>query len=482
MLYHRRSGRHLPISDALLEALNAWSAELAPPPDLKGLVGRLASLYMLENTPLNLENSIPARSHLALLLPEGLWLPDPSQPSQGGHAFQFLPLNPQEIAFWRACNGARTVAQAARLAELQDAAPLLARLTALQAQAIQLRDRPITRRDPSLERVLAPQALLGHRDVDHYGSQGETTLEAWHGRIHDGERHFDDVETTVAHAFGLPHPALQDQRYGERLFDVFSDRGLIPDGLIVEVGPGDGELGQAFIGRSPTPLDYLRIDAAPELLRVQRLKMPGTREILGSATALPLPDRSVGLLFANEVIADLSALPYDPTHPAEAAEVEERLRRYKIQPEPGLQLYNLGAWRMLEEIARVLAPGGRAWLSEFGTLDEAPEETLQLDHPEVSIHFGQLQQVAHALNLSVRCEPLAEFMRFDLRALQLWRGSYEGLRARLKSEGRHLAARAYTPEQLQLPWPVEGLSWVPLSERGAGPLLTRFWCLTLHKV
>ncbi len=32
-----------------------------------------------------------------------------------------------------------------------------------------------------------------------------------------------------------------------------------------------------------------------------------------------------------------------------------------------------------------------------------------------------------------------------------------------------------------LDWPVEGLRWVPVTEPGPGPLVTRFWALILEK-
>ncbi|HND33354.1 MAG TPA: class I SAM-dependent methyltransferase, partial [Myxococcota bacterium] len=427
---------------------------------------------------------IPTRSRLALLFPDGLWHADPSRRRTGGYAWKKMPLSPVEIAFWRACNGARTTRAAAEVAglELPQAEALLERLCDPLVQAIQLRENPLERRDPSLERILCPDALPGPRSADQYGSAGETTLEAWHQRITGGEAHFDNVETTVAHAFGLPHPALNGQRYGERLHDVFEDRGWIRD-HVVEVGPGDGELAEAFLARAGGWVDYLRIDITPELLRTQRQRLPQTREMLGSATRLPIPDRSVELLFSNEVIADLSAVPYDADRPAEGAaiEVAERLRRYRIPAAPGSQLYNLGAWIFLEEIARVLKPGGVAWISEFGGPEDPPEEAIQLDHPEVSIHFGQLVAVARALGLEATLEPMGEFLRFDPRAFQLWRGSYEGLRARFRSEGGDLTARAWTPETLPRTAKVEGLLWVQLSEPGAGPLLSRFWCLSLRQ-
>lgn len=490
ILWHNRTGRHVAISEEHLGDLDRWTPGLLPPPDLAPLARRLDELHLLrESVPADVSALIPCRSRLVLTFPDtpALWMPDPAVRTAGGHAWREFLLTASRLAFWRACNGSRTTVQAAAAAgiPLDDALVFLRALTGFGAQAVQMRDRPVTRRDPSLERLVAPARGAAARPADQYGPGGETTLGAYHhSAITDGATHFDDRETTIAHAFGVPHPALGGQRYGERLFDVLDGRGHVRrDAPIVEVGPGDGELGEAFLARLGGPVDYLRVDASPELLRTQRIRMPGTREVLGSATSLPLPDRSVGLLLSNEVIADLSAVPYDPRNAADgaAAEVEARLRRYRIPAHDGLALYNLGAWLFLEEIARVLAPGGVAWLSEFGGPDELPEETTQLDHPEVSIHFGHLVTIAHALGLRAQLEPLAECLRADLGAHQLARHSYEGLRARMRAEHRHLPARAYTPGTLPLPWPVEGLQWVPLSDEGPGPLFTRFMALTLQR-
>ena len=43
-------------------------------------------------------------------------------------------------------------------------------------------------------------------------------------------------------------------------------------------------------------------------------------------------------------------------------------RSYGIEPFPSRAWINVGAWRFVAEIARVLRPGGAAWLSEFGVV------------------------------------------------------------------------------------------------------------------
>lgn len=481
VLFDRRTGASLTLADP--DPLRA------PAPALRA---RLRALWMLaDGPPPPLADLYALPSRLSLLHPDGLWHPDPLEPPQGGLRWRMIPLSPPErrvydrLARAAAARRAITVADAAHGADvpLADALALTARLCAPEAQAMKLRDQPPLRPDPALERLIGPPARPGPRTPDQHGALQETTLAAWHDRITDGARHFDDVETTIAHAHALPHPGLHGLSYGARLADTFVKRGMLQT-PILEIGPGDGELAEAFLARAAvSPADYTRLDASPELLRVQALRAPGTRALLGDATRLPLPDQSVGLLFANEVIADLSAVPSGADHP----DVLSRLARYGIDPLPPGSWYNLGAWLLLEEIARVLRPGGCAWLSEFGSPDSPPEEAAQLDHPEISIHFGHLEQIARALGLRAAVEPLDRFLQVDLHTLHPARHAWSGLRAWARAHGRHLPARAWTAEGLQRLLegegvPLTGARMVPLIEEGPGPLWTRFWAISLWRV
>ncbi len=499
VLWHRRTGRSFALSTHALDELRRWSPGLAPPPELEHLTRRLNQLSMLaESTLPDFTRMIPARSRLVLLLPElpALWLPLPDRRTAGGHAWAERRLSDEELALWRAMNGARTTEQVAHAASSSVRATLafLAELTAPEVQAAQLRRAPVQGREPALARLISPERPIARRGPDQHGAEGQTTLDRYHvEQITDGDRHFDDRETTVAHAFALPHPALGGLTYGAALHRALETRGLLPDdGTVLEIGPGTGELGEAFLSRAADrglPRgELVRLDRSPELLRTQRQRMPGTRELEGSATNIPLPDRSVALVLCNEVIADLAAVPFDPRDPLPgpaATAVRDRMDRYSIAPlEPGPTgppLYNLGAWQLLEELDRVLVRGGAAFISEFGGLEEQPTETRFLDHPEVSIHFGHLVQVARALGFDAWCMPLAELLELDLRQRWLARHSYEGLRARMHAEGRHLKARAWTRDTVPLPWRVEGLEEVSLWEEGPAPVPTRFMALLLRK-
>jgi SAM-dependent methyltransferase len=332
-------------------------------------------------------------------------------------------------------------------AGLVDPFAFAAKLTSIDVQALQLRERPLSRPDPGLDHLVAPPRAA-HPDQ-------ATDLDHFHASLDDAATRFDDAETTLAHTLAVPHPALGMEPYGARLRARLAERGAAVDD-VVEVGPGTGELAAAWLAVGPAR--YRRIDRSPALLRAQAERAPGSTGVVGSATALPLPDASVALLVNNEVIADL-----------------------EVAPDGAGGLRNVGALRFVTEIARVLRPGGVAWLSEFGGPDEEPTVTAQLDHAEVSIRFGDLVAAAEALGLEARLEPLADFLGLDLEARWLWRPHFGAVRALLARAGVRLPARAWRPETLPLPWPVEGLRWVSLREEGPGPLPARFWALLLRR-
>ncbi len=440
--------------------------------------------HMLATDPPDLARMIPARMGTALTLPNrpALWLPVPTANTAGGRPYRALPLDEQTLALWRAADGQRTLSQVASTAGLglRQTANLIRGLAAADIQAMKLLDSPPRARDPRLFRILGLQRPDNERSDDQRGDHGQTTLTEYHlHHITDGQTHFDDRETTVAHAHAVAHAMLGGRPFGEALHAGLSERGLVPEsGRIAEVGCGTGELAAAFWSTAQRPgLSYWRADLSPELLRTQAGNAPNTLGVLANALAMPFADQSIDLILNNEVIADLSAGPIDTPG------VATRIERYELERFGSGALYNLGAWQFVEECARVLRPGGAAYLSEFGSLDDPPEEAVQLDHPEVSIHFGQLAQVATALGLRAQVVPLADLLGANLHSHHLARHSYMGLRALCRSRDVHLPARAWTTESVaqHLPEPVEGLVSVPVSEPGPGPLITRFFALLLIK-
>jgi len=435
----------------------------------------------------DLSARIPCRRAWALLLPARLqlWHACPRARGPGGVPWKAADLAPEELFVLGAIDHRRTIRQIARDCRLTDEAVLsvLRRFTTPEVQAFELRRRAPRPHDFGLTRLVLPPRPVNTRRDDQYTASGATSLSDWHiDGITDAAVHFDDVETTFAHAFAQPHAALGYQPYGARLYDQLIARDLIAEEAhVLEVGPGTGQLARDFIDRDARAVPhrriarYTRLDRSPVLLKAQNALVPSSVGIEGDAAAVPLSDASLDLVLSNEVLADLPAVPLsDP-------EVAIRVGRYGLTALPAGAWFNLGAWKLVEEAWRLLKPGGTVVLTEFGDVDEVPTETTHLDHPEVSIHFGHLLDVARGVGLEAELVPLSALLNIDLHARWLSRASFEGMRALHRAEGAHLEARAWTTASVPKPVEVLGLDDVVITADGAAPVVTRIWALVARK-
>src|ERR1041384_7826152 len=109
-----------------------------------------------------------------------------------------------------------------------------------------------------------------------------------------------------------------------------------------------------------------------------------------------------------------------------------------------------GAIDLIARIARWLAPGGTAVITEFGDVTAWPRLSTQLDHPELSTHFGVLQQVARGAGLTASVEFVIDLLDFDrsLQGLATTRSHFRALRALAGNAGVELAKIGYTPDLL----------------------------------
>jgi SAM-dependent methyltransferase len=233
-------------------------------------------------------------------------------------------------------------------------------------------------------------------------------------RLSPRER-FDHVETTMSHLLRRPHPALGGRSYGGALHDGLRGLGYLEQGEVIEIGGGAGFIASAFLEASAGRLRYGLLDLSRPLLRLQRQRLGGAlASVCASAERLPLRDGQVrGLVLANEVVADLS------TAPASEPDARALVQRYGLEvPEARRPLINVGALRFVEELARVLAPGAGACLTEFGGdfnpggiwLSGAWGRGGHLEH---SIHFGHLEAAARALGLEVQRVKVADLLGLD---------------------------------------------------------------------
>jgi len=488
-LFHNRTGRHALLSLGALSQLEDETDPMAP------LVQRLDRLLMLDKpSSEQLGQLIVCRSRLLVWHgdPCQIWFPTPEYRTAGGHGYQALDLDSKASKVWQLINEARTAQGIADnlMIPVEEVLDIFRPWTSFERQLIQLRPRAPHPRDHGLSRLVRPPRPDNERPDHQFGDAGDTDLLHYHlHEINDGTTHFDNRETTVAHALAVPHPALGGQTYGARLFDrirATSDLPTTP--CVLEIGCGDGELCRDWNrqaeqqGYAPR---YHRADLSPELLKTQRAAHPESFGVMADAVALPFADAAFDLVISNEVIADLKSAPYPISAGSTQLEaaIESRIQRYDLEFGTEPVLVNIGAWMMLEELARVLKPGGFGWVTEFGDLDKEPEQATQLDHPEISIHFGRLLQVARALGLEASCLSLGDFLLLDYQAQQLSRGSWEAIRALARAKAIHLPARAWTPSTLHtaLPMALTGLRWVPMCDEGVGPLISRFVALVVQK-
>jgi SAM-dependent methyltransferase len=334
-------------------------------------------------------------------------------------------------------------------------------------------------------------------------------LTAYHQEtIADPEAQFEELETTLSHLFSDPHPALEGRTYAHAIAHKAFLRDWIGPGRnrVVEVGGGTGRfaagLAEALLTKIPD-LRYTIVELSPALhaAQVQRLRPLGehAESRLGHADSLELPDSSVDFLVSNEVIADLrigfvtrGSLATGQADAESDAEALALVRKYGLEthkaPEP--VPIQVGATRLIEQIAQALKLGGIALLTEFGAEKQFPIESTHLDHAEWSVHFGHLVQVAQSLGLEATLEPLPQLLglRADVWVLASTRTQFRNLRYLLRSIGADLRKRALTPDQLALVCAgrlradrIEGLQFRPVGERVMGLVPSEFQALILRR-
>jgi hypothetical protein len=89
-------------------------------------------------------------------------------------------------------------------------------------------------------------------------------------------------------------------------------------------------------------------------------------------------------------------------------------------------------------------------VTEFGDVAAWPRLSTQLDHPELSTHFGHLLQAARGSGLEAKIEFVIDLLDFDrtLQGLATTRSHFRALRALAADAGIELAKIGYTPALL----------------------------------
>ncbi|MFO0747039.1 MAG: class I SAM-dependent methyltransferase [Myxococcota bacterium] len=295
--------------------------------------------------------------------------------------------------------------------------------------------------------------------------------------VHDADEQFDHQETTLSHLLRVPHPALGGRTYGEAVVDGLLKKGLVRDGEIkvLEIGAGLGFVAKAVCealqaaGRKVT---YHILELSPTLAAAQKERTAGlpVSITMGDCLKDPFPDAGYDLVLSNEMIGDLLAVRLthaqtglDQGEEHDDAKMEEALAKtgeagamvmkYKVPigdaPDPFY--LNLGAWQLAERLWDAVAPGGTVLMTEFGEMGRWPRLSTQLDHPELSIHFGQLMLVAKQVGWQADFEFVMDLieLRRDQQGFASTRSYFRALKAMLASRGVELQKVGYTKKMLE---------------------------------
>ena len=288
----------------------------------------------------------------------------------------------------------------------------------------------------------------------------------------DAEQQFDAIETTISHAYREPHVALNGKTYGMAFCDWLVESGRLRPGCrLLEIGCGLGYFAKAILDRlaSAHPdiycsLSYTMFDLSPELQAAQQRNCASHSDRLRFMTqnieTHDFGEERFDLILSNEVVADLSVATVDFANIAASSpqtEAEALACPYQLDCLPimvGSQkkaVVNVGAIKMLQNVAKAMAPSAHAVITEYGTNGHSPKAVTFANHNEFTVDFGHLARVGHALGLWADRETMGDMLGFDAQAQTISMTSLQTLnRALLPYCGKAvLPTLAYTSETLR---------------------------------
>jgi SAM-dependent methyltransferase len=245
------------------------------------------------------------------------------------------------------------------------------------------------------------------------------------------------------------------------------DRGL-PTGRVrvLEIGAGLGYLARDAIARlrgSGREVDYTIVELSPALADAQRTRLGNDARWLAGDVLAVDPPGPFDLIVANEMAGDLPARRLtradlglapdggeaDPAKLAAISPIAAELG-VRVDDAPDPCYLQTGAIELVARVARWLAPGGIAVISEFGDTSAWPKLSTHLDHPELSTHFGHLLQAARGAGLDASVEFVVDLLDVDRsqQGLATTRSHFRALRALVADAGVDLAKIGYTPALL----------------------------------
>ena len=394
----------------------------------------------------------------------------------GDRPVQQLFLTAEETSMWDAFDGTKRLIELRHLHNNTVLISLVRRLVHSDVQALKLSLMPwsvYAKRPAQAPPYLASTMPYAPWTPGTPVPPAVALVDYHRDAIADADAQFDHQETTLSHLLRVPHPALHGRTYGQALVDVLIAKGAVREGRVrvLEIGAGLGYVARDAIARlraAGREVEYTIIELSPALAAAQRERIDDAATwIAGDALAAAVPDGAIDLVIANEMVGDLPARevtrPDLGLSPDGTGTVDrERLRALGggaalaadlgvvLDDAPDPTYLQTGAWELVARIARWLAPGGTAVVTEFGDTAAWPKLSTHLDHPELSTHFGHLLQIARGSGLEGHVEFVIDLLDFDRtqRGLTSTRSQFRALRALAANAGVPLAKIGYTPDLL----------------------------------
>lgn len=412
----------------------------------------------------------------------------------GERPVQQIFLDPEETRIWDAFDGNKRLIELRHHHDNAKILGLVRKLVHSDVQALKLSVMPwsVYAKRPAMAPAYLgstmpyPTWVVGTKVPGwREGSSGEprastseiSPTEYYQHAVSDADAQFDHQETTLSHLLREPHPVLKGRTYGQTLVDALVAKNVLPAPgplRVLEIGAGLGYVARDAIQRlteAGYQVTYTIVELAPALAAAQRERIGADKAtggvsatwIHGDVLGVTLPAASFDLILSNEMAGDLPARqlsrPDVGLEPDQGNVDREKLRAFSpVAADLGVHLDDApepfylmtGAFELVARIATWLAPGGTSVVTEFGDIAAWPKLSTHLDHPELSTHFGQLQQAARGAGLEATIEFVIDLLDFDrdLKGLATTRSHFRALRALAADAGVDLTKIGYTPELL----------------------------------
>lgn len=395
----------------------------------------------------------------------------------GDKPVQQLFLDEEETKIWDAFDGTKRLIEMRHHFDNAKIEGLVRKLVHSDVQALKLSVMPwaaYEKRPSTAPAYLSSTMPYARWKVGDPVAPAPDLLAYHQDTIQEADAQFDHQETTLSHLLRVQHPALHGKTYGQALVAALDAKQAFPaEGpiRILEIGAGLGYVARdviATLKEKGREVAYTIVELSPALAKAQQERI-GTAATWHVANALEvtLPEASFDIVISNEMVGDLPAsqhsredigLSIDGTGNADLAKLRALGPGQALYADLGMNIddatepfyLQTGAVQLVARIARWLAPNGTAVVTEFGQVGQWPKLSTQLDHPELSTHFGHLLQAARAAGLHANVDFIIDLLDFDrtLQGLATTRSYFRALQALAESAGVELPKLGYTPDLL----------------------------------